>query len=380
MLYNSVYCTTGYIIMTISRIGFACKWIDHPEQVNGIKPKDDCKVLNTMGTTVAWLNRQTADGAENKMWEIVKHNINSIKLLIERVGALQPGLRMVRLGSDLLPMYTEPKWRYFCQSAEVKAYCEKEFAQVGELARKLDVRLSMHPGPFVVLASESEDIVNRSIEEFEYHVDIARWMGYGKSFQDFKINVHIAGRQGPQGIINALRRLTPEARNCLTIENDENAWGLDSTLELQKHCALVLDVHHHWCREGEYIQPTDDRVLRVIDSWRGVRPTMHYSISREEWLVEHDSVVRPDMAVLLEAGFKKAKLRAHSNYFWNNAVNDWALSFTDNFDIMCESKGKNLASFELYNYATNSNTSTKHQLVDVQSTQDWARNKEIITA
>jgi len=336
-------------LLMIKRIGFACKWIDTPEQVNGIKPKDDCKILNTMGTTVAWLNRQSVDGAETKMWEIVKHNINSIRLLVERVGSQRPELRMVRIGSDLLPMYTEPKWRYFCQLPEVKAYCEKEFARVGQLARKLDVRLSMHPGPFVVLASENDDIVNRSIEEFEYHVDIARWMGYGKSFQDFKINVHIAGRRGPQGIVDALQRLTPEARNCITIENDENAWGLDSTLELSKHCALVLDVHHHWCREGEYIQPTDDRVLRVIDSWRGVRPTMHYSVSREEWLADHDNAVRPDMAVLLESGFKKAKLRAHSDFFWNHAVNDWALGFNDRFDIMCESKGKNLASFELFN-------------------------------
>jgi UV DNA damage endonuclease len=331
----------------IKRIGFACKWIDTPEQVNGIKPKDDCKILNTMGTTVAWLNRQSVDGAETKMWEIVKHNINSIRLLVERVGSQRPELRMVRIGSDLLPMYTEPKWRYFCQLPEVKSYCEKEFARVGQLARKLDVRLSMHPGPFVVLASENDDIVNRSIEEFEYHVDIARWMGYGKSFQDFKINVHIAGRRGPQGIVDALQRLTPEARNCITIENDENAWGLDSTLELSKHCALVLDVHHHWCREGEYISPTDDRVLRVIDSWRGVRPTMHYSVSREEWLPGFPDNARPSMQSLLENGFKKAKLRAHSNFFWNKASNEWALSFNNNFDIMCESKGKNLASFEL---------------------------------
>jgi hypothetical protein len=29
-------------------------------------------------------------------------------------------------------------------------------------------------------------------------------------------------------------------------------------------------------------------------------------------------------------------------------VNEWALSFRDNFDIMCESKAKNLSSFALY--------------------------------
>ena len=57
----------------------------------------------------------------------------------------------------------------------------------------------------------------------------------------------------------------------------------------------------------------------------------------------------PDMPALLEAGYKKAKLRAHSDYYPNQLVNDWALSFLDYADIMCESKCKNLASINLYN-------------------------------
>ena len=333
------------------KIGFACKWIDRPDQINGIKPKDDAKQYNTGGTTVSWLNRQTPDAAAEKLWDLVKGNIESIKRLVERVGALDENRRMVRLSSDILPVYTEPTWSWFYRQLDVRAYCEREFGKVGALARQMGVRLSMHPGQFCVLASESDDIVNRSIEEFEYHVDMARWMGYGKSFQDFKINVHISGRRGPAGIIDALSRLTPEARNCITIENDENAWGIESSLELQKHCALVLDIHHHWVRTGEYIQATDDRVLRVIDSWRGVRPVAHYSVSREEWLPGHCDKTLPDYAALLESGHKKQKLRAHSNFYWNTAVNDWALSFLDTHDIMAESKGKNLASFALYEQA-----------------------------
>jgi UV DNA damage repair endonuclease len=172
-------------------------------------------------------------------------------------------------------------------------------------------------------------------------------MGFGQRYQDFKINVHISGRAGPEGIRSALKRLTPEARNCITIENEENAWGLDSTIELAKDCALVLDIHHHWCREGEYISPSDDRFKRVIESWRGVRPVIHYSVSREEWLPGHCKDTLPDMTQLLATGFKKQKLRGHSNFFWNNAVNDYALTFLDHADIMCESKGKNLASFAL---------------------------------
>jgi len=346
------FTTAGdYVKSQQQRIGFACKYM-HPDQTQTKKLLEEIqRPLNTRSTTVQWLNRQTRDVAEERLWELMVHNIASYKRLIEYVGSLPNELRMVRLGSDVLPVYTQSDWCYYWRRPDVVAYCERAFAEVGETARALDVRLSMHPGQFTVLASDSEEIVERSIEEFEYHTDVIRWMGYGKTFQDFKCNVHISGRNGPAGIKAALKRLTPEARNTITIENDENKWGIDSSLELADDLALVLDIHHHWCREGEYLQPTDDRFARVIDSWRGVRPAIHYSYSRDTALPEgfaHDTM--PDMTQLLEAGHKKAKLRAHSDYYPNQLVNDYALSFLPYADIMCESKCKNLASIDLYNY------------------------------
>ena len=340
-------------MMNHKRIGFACKYM-HPDQTQKKKLLEEIqRPLNTRSTTVQWLNRQTRDVAEQRLWDIMVHNIQSYYNLIEYVGGLPNELRMVRLGSDVLPVYTQSDWSYFWRKPDVRKYCETNFANVGAKARELDVRLSMHPGQFTVLASDNPDIVNRSIEEFEYHVDCIRWMGYGQSFQDFKCNVHISGRQGPAGIINALPRLSQEARNVITIENDEMSWGIDASLELEKHVALVLDIHHHWVRTGEYIQPSDDRYHRVVDSWRGVRPTIHYSVSREDLLVGHDPNVLPNMDDLLEQGFKKQKLRAHSDYMWNDAVNDWALTFLDYADIMVESKCKNLASHRLLEHKVN---------------------------
>ncbi len=335
------------------RIGFACKWIDRPDQVDGIKPKDECKIYNTGATTVSWLNRQSQNVAEEKLWDLVKGNIESTRKLVERVGTLDENLRMVRLSSDILPVYTEPRWKFFYGLSDVQAYCERGFKQIGDVARSNSVRLSMHPGQFTVLASDNPDIVNRSIEEFEYHADMARWMGFGKQFQDFKINVHIAGRAGPEGIRQSYKRLSPEARNTITIENEENAWGLDDCLSLSDLLPIVLDIHHHWVREGEYLDPSDARVSQVLDSWRGLRPTMHYSQSREDILAGHCPNTLPDYRTLLESGYKKAKLRAHSDFYWNYPANEWALSFWDRFDIMCESKAKNLASLALYNQAKN---------------------------
>ena len=333
------------------RIGFACKYM-HPDQTQKKKLLEEIqRPLNTKSTTVAWLNRQTREVAEQRLWDIMVHNVQSYMNLICYVGGLPNELRMVRLGSDVLPVYTEPTWSYFWRKPDVRDYCEKNFANVGRRARELDVRVSMHPGQFTVLASDDPDIVERSIEEFEYHTDVFRWMGYGQSFQDAKCNVHISGRKGPQGIIDVLPRLSPEARNTITIENDEMSWGIDASLELEKHVALVLDIHHHWVNSGEYILPTDDRFARIVDSWRGVRPVIHYSVSREDVLVNQAKGHKPNMKSLLEQGYKKQKLRAHSDFMWNRAVNDWALTFRDYADIMVESKAKNLASISLYEYA-----------------------------
>jgi UV DNA damage endonuclease len=109
----------------------------------------------------------------------------------------------------------------------------------------------------------------------------------------------------------------------MTIENDEMSHGLEQSLKLEKHVALVLDIHHHLIRDEEYIQHNDDRVKRIIDSWRGVRPSMHYSYFRDEALAmaglspEEMHEQMHDIKELLARGAKKQKLRAHSDLFPN---------------------------------------------------------------
>jgi UV DNA damage endonuclease len=323
-----------------SRLGFCCKWVP---------PAADNIIIAEQATTISWLNRQTVHTAEDKLWNLMVNNIQHMRSLIEKVAALPANQRMCRISSGILPAYTESKWRYFWQRADVRAYCERELAAVGNRARELDVRISFHPSQFVVLASDNADIVLRSVEEFEYHVTMARWMGYGSSWHDhgFKINIHLSGRNGVEGFQYALTLLSPEARNLITVENDEMSHGLDAVLQLSQDCAVVLDIHHHFIRTGEYIQVNDDRVKQVIDSWRGVRPALHYSVSREDLLVGHDPNSLPNLEQLLKQGYNRQKLRAHSDYYWNTATNQWAQSFWGQFDIQCESKMKNLASSQL---------------------------------
>ena len=326
---------------SIHRIGFACKI-----QTEHDKADPD---LNTKSTTITYLARQTPDAQRAKLWGLLDHNMNAFHRQLKWVARQPTNQRMFRITSDLLPAYTHDDYMPFYFQSDVVAKIETHLGMCGEFARANDIRLSFHPGQFCVLASENPAVVENSITEFEYHADLIRYMGYGKSFQDFKCNVHVGGKQGPQGIKRALQRLSPEARNCLTIENAEFTWGLDASLELVDDCALVLDIHHHWINSGEYIEPNDSRFQRIVDSWRGVRPVIHYSVSREDVIVDHDPTVRPDLKQLKAKGFTAAKLRAHSDYYWNSAVNKWALTFSPHADIMCESKQKNLASQQLIN-------------------------------
>jgi UV DNA damage repair endonuclease len=334
----------------IKRIGFACKWLNDPSECGGMKVNAVDRELNGRSTTMRWLREHPLE-AEQRQWDIMNHNTAAAIKMIERVATLPPERRMVRLGSEMLQGYTEKDWKAWWQQPDIQRHLEKIFAPVGETARRLDVRISFHPGQFCVLASENPGIVERSMEEFEYHADMARFMGYGKTFHDMKLNIHISGKRGPEGFRETFGKLSPEARNCITVENEENSWGLDACLTLADIVPTVLDIHHYWIREGTYIQPTDDRIKRVVDSWQGVRPTMHYSMSREDYLVDHVTNVMPDYAQLLATGHKKQKLRAHSDFMWNTTNNEWAVQFLEYFDIMVEAKGKNLASEQVYNCA-----------------------------
>jgi len=75
---------------------------------------------------------------------------------------------------------------------------------------------------------------------------------------------------------------------------------------------------------------------------------MHYSVSRLDYLIDHDVNTLPDKELLLEQGYKKGKMRGHSDFMWNNAVNTWASTFNEFADIMVESKAKNLASIKFF--------------------------------
>ena len=320
------------------RIGFACKFI--PDT-------DDKKVYrdhNLATTTIKWL---TENGAKqnDRLFDILKHNVWAFKRVLKIVATWPEPLRMMRIGSDFFPVYTHADFKWFWQQKHVQEFLSSQLPAIGDFARQCGIRLSMHPGQFTVLNSTNDDTVISSIEEIEYHTDIARYLGYVLRHQDgFAINVHVGSRAGGvERFRENAQLLSEDARNFLTIENDEMSFGIDDVLELADEFAIVLDIHHHWCfTEGEFIQADDSRIERIIDSWHGVRPKIHYSLSREDYIPSKGLPVYADLSA------PKTKLRAHSDMCHNPDLNAWAATHLQWADVMVEAKAKNLASHQFW--------------------------------
>ncbi|HYF53783.1 MAG TPA: UV damage endonuclease UvsE, partial [Salinarimonas sp.] len=325
-----------------SRLGFCCKFIP----VDG--DAAEAKRMNITIVTMAYLGRLGPAAAYDKLAAVVAHNLEAVRRQVDWVAGRPPGERLLRLSSQILPGYTHPTARDLYRDGDLRGLVEGSLAETGALARAAGIRISMHPGQFCVLSTLSESALANAIDEVEYHAEIMGMLGYGGGWHPHGAHVNIHGgarAPGVEGFRAGLGRVSRAARDLLTVENDETSYGLDDLLGLADALPIVLDVHHHWiASRGEYIEPDDPRIARVRESWRGVRPLSHISVSREDLLVDHDPATRPDFAALMEAGITAKDLRAHSDMMWNHAVNDLVGRHLAWSDFEIEAKFKNLAS------------------------------------
>jgi UV DNA damage repair endonuclease len=324
------------------RLGFCCKFI--PD--NG--DAEEARRMNTVTVTMAYLERLGGAAAFDKLASVVGHNLDAVRRQVRHVAERPKIERLLRLSSQILPGYTHPGCRAFYRDRDLRDLIRSSLDLTGRIARRQGVRLSMHPGQFCVIASASESALKNGMEEFEYHAEILAMLGYDGGWHPAgaHINIHGGARAvGTEDFRAGLARLSETARNLVTVENDEVSHGLDDLLPLAEDLPIVLDLHHHWiASRGEYIEPDDPRIARILASWRGVRPVSHVSVSREDLLPGRDVHVRPDFRAIVEAGVKFKDLRAHSDLMWNEAVNDLVAGHMAWSDFEVEAKLKNIAS------------------------------------
>ena len=234
------------------------------------------------------------------------------------------GIKFFRLSSAIIP------WGDNIDLTQLKDYKEikSELKKAGDFAKFHNIRITSHPGPFVVLTSPKENVVEAAIKDLELHGKIFDMMGLSKTPYN-KINIHCNGVYGDK--ISAMdrfcknfKRLSKSVQSRLTVENDDKA-SMYSVCDLMYiheriKIPIVFDYHHYQFCKG--VLSEDEALELAVSTWPiGIIPVVHYSESKA--LHENDSKVKP---------------QAHSDY-----IKELPNTYGINVDIMVEAKAKELA-------------------------------------
>lgn len=182
---------------------------------------------------------------ETTLKELYQDNLQRLN------GALsfcqQHSIQLYRMPSGLFPM---SDWEDEI-GANVLQAKSADLAKIGQKAAELGIRMVMHPDQYVVLSSDSPEVVASSIKILAGHAQMMDLMGLPRSSWSL-MNIHGGKSQRADKLVQVISELPENIKSRLTLENDENAY---SASEIQEVCQranipLVFDAHHHICHEN----------------------------------------------------------------------------------------------------------------------------------
>src|SRR5687767_3304173 len=107
---------------------------------------------------------------DTRKWQNSPHlcvSLDNVTKILSYAHGL--GIRMHRLSTDIAPYYTDTTRPQFGNQLEES---KEQLAAVGALARRLDIRLSMHPGQYTVLNSPNDVTYASAVRELQYAADL----------------------------------------------------------------------------------------------------------------------------------------------------------------------------------------------------------------
>jgi UV DNA damage endonuclease len=239
-------------------------------------------MAHRLGFAVKVLGGGVLPSHDARRWQSEPH----LRVSLERLAAIfdyleEIDVRMYRLTSDLIPYGSHPDLTQF--HGQISA-CEEELAALGERARGLDLRLSSHPGQYVVLNSEKPEVREAAVRDLELQAELLDAMGLGP---EAVVVLHVGGaaggvEAGRERFLAGFELLSERARARLVVENDDRSFGLADVLELSSRTGLriVWDALHHRCHDPDRI-PVEEALSLALGTWRdGSVPKIHYSSPR----------------------------------------------------------------------------------------------------
>ena len=212
---------------------------------------------------------------DERIAELVDANLGALEAIVR--WNRSRGIQVFRLTSNLIPFGSHPAntlpwWGVFAD----------RLARLGRLMRSAGMRISTHPGQYIVLSSTREDVVAAAVAELGHHDRLLSAFGLDRSH---KIVLHLgAGVADPRAAYDRFAagyaRLSPGAAGRLVLENDER-WPLDRVLPLAGELGtpVVFDAFHHELAPTAEELGVRDAVLAAAATWRPEdgRQEVHFS-------------------------------------------------------------------------------------------------------
>ena len=154
------------------------------------------------------------------------------------------GIRLYRMTSALFPFADDEA------GASVLEEFNGRIGEVGRRAAEFGIRLVLHPDQFVVLNSDSSQVIENSIKILETHARVMDMLGQPRSCWAL-IEIH-GGKGGrAERLIEVTRSLPEAVRSRLAFENDEYTYSAAAILEVCRAAGvpMVFDAHHHLVHE-----------------------------------------------------------------------------------------------------------------------------------
>jgi len=249
--------------------------------------------------------------------ELVLQNVRDLVEIVK--WNHKNGINFYRMSSDMFPWMSEYNLSDLPDYNKIKTILNG----LGTLANKYGQRLTFHPGPFNVLCSPSEDVVQRTINDLNKHSEIMDLIGLSTTPYN-KINIHIGGVYGDKQSamerwVNNFHLLGENTKKRLTIENDDkqSAYTVRDLMFIHQQTGIpiVFDYHHHTCHPDGMTH--EEALTMAMSTWPSdITPIVHISEPRDEqnFRAHHDYVLGEvntygfDVDIMMEAKAKELAL------------------------------------------------------------------------
>jgi len=192
------------------------------------------------------------------------------------------GIRLYRLTSALLPFADDP------MGEDVLEGLREQIGAVGQRVLDAGLRVVLHPDQFVVLSSDSPQVVANSIKILETHARVLDLLRQPRSaWAVMEIHGGKGGRS--ERLVEVVGGLPEGVRSRLAFENDEYTYSAAEILHICRAAGvpMVFDAHHHIVKEklGSY---EHESIAEMLSAARETWPVpewqlVHISNGRESF-------------------------------------------------------------------------------------------------